>query len=94
MENNLTDKEFKTLKKWAEKYGIVELKIKDKEKIFNLKKLYIANIKSITNNDNDIKHIPVEVFKLTNLEVITISSDDLTELPKEIENLINQKTFY
>ena len=51
MQNNLTDKDIEVLNKWAEEYDIDELKIKDKEEIFNLEELYISE-----------EYIPTEVF--------------------------------
>ena len=36
MKNNLTEKDIKTINKWAEKYDIKELKINDKEKFLIL----------------------------------------------------------
>ena len=60
MKNNLTEKDIKTINKWAEKYGIKELKINDKEKNFNLKQLCIFN--------TNIKYITAAIFKITNLK--------------------------
>ena len=42
MKNNLTEKDIEVLNKWAEAYDIDELKIKDKEKIFNLSISYFS----------------------------------------------------
>ena len=53
MKNNLTEKDIKTINKWAEKYGIKELKIND-EKNFNIKQLCIF--------DTNIKHIPAAIW--------------------------------
>ena len=80
MKNNLTNKDIKTLNKWAKKYYIEELKIKDKEKIFNLEELYIRN--------NNLTELPKEIGNLTNLKSLYIDCY-LNELPKEIFNLIN-----
>ena len=82
MKNNLTEKDIENLNKWAEKYGIVELKIKDKEKIFNLKGLYIGGRGNLT-------ELPKEIGILTNLKMLIIRCNNLKELPKEIYNLIN-----
>ena len=108
MENNLTEKDIEVLNKWAEKYYIEELKIKDKEKIFNLKGLYIGGRGDLTELPKEIgnltnlkrliikcfylKELPKEIFNLINLEELHISSDNLTELPKEIGNLTNLKS--
>ena len=82
MKNNLTEKDIENLNKWAEKYYIEELKIKDKEKIFNLKGLYIGG-------RGDLTELPKEIGILTNLEILIIRCNNLKELPKEIFNLIN-----
>ena len=84
MKNNLTEKDIKTINKWAEKYGIKELKIND-EKNFNLKQLCIFN--------TNIKYIPAAIFKLTNLKSFSIYCNNLNRLPKEIGNLIKLKRF-
>ena len=107
MKNNLTEKDIENLNKWAEKYYIEELKIKDKEKIFNLKGLYIGgrgdlpelpkeigiltNLEILIIRCNNLKELPKEIFNLINLEELHISSHNLTELPKEIGNLTNLK---
>ena len=85
MKNNLTDKDIETLKKWGKEYDIYGLRLKDKERFFNLHGLLIAD------DSNKIKYIPTEIFKLTNLEVLSIDVDELTELPKDIENLTKLK---
>ena len=81
MKNNLTEKDIENLNKWAEKYDIEELKIKDKEKIFNLEELYISN--------DNLTELPKEIGILTNLKILDIECYNLKELPKEIFNLIN-----
>lgn len=83
MKNNLTEKDIKTINKLAEKYDIKELKINDKEKIFNLKQLCIF--------DTNIKHIPAAIFKITNLKSLSIYCNNLNRLPKEICDLIKLK---
>ena len=88
MQNNLTYKDIETLNKFAEEYDIEELKVKDRKKIFNIKKLYILNL--------EIEYIPTEVFKLTNLKKLIIGDRPLTylkKLPKEIGNLVNLEEF-
>ena len=81
MKNNLTEKDIENLNKWAEKYDIEELKIKDKEKIFNLEELHISN--------DNLTELPKEIGNLTNLKSLIIRCFNLNELPKEIFNLIN-----
>ncbi len=81
MKNNLTEKDIENLNKWAEKYNIEELKIKDKEKIFNLEELYIISV--------SLTELPKEIGILTNLKSLIIKCFYLKELPKEIFNLIN-----
>ena len=94
MQNNLTKKDIEKLNEWAEKCNIKELKIKDKEKIFNIKELFISSkkIKYIKENVYkriDIKYIPAELFKLTKLKKLSIDCGELKKLPKEIGNLGN-----
>ena len=107
MKNNLTEKDIENLNKWAEKYDIERLKIKDKEKIFNLEELHITshnltelpkeignltNLKSlIIRCNNLLNELPKEIFNLINLEELHISSAILTELLKEIGILTNLK---
>ena len=86
MENNLTEKDIEVLNKWAEKYNIEELKIKDKEKIFNLEELHITS--------HNLTELPKEIGILTNLKSLIIRCNNLKELPKEIYNLINLKALY
>ena len=86
MKNNLTEKDIENLNKWAEKYDIEELKIKDKEKIFNLEELYISN--------DNLTELPKEIGILTNLKILDIKCFYLKELPKEIFNLINLEELY
>lgn len=86
MKNNLTEKDIENLNKWAEKYDIEELKIKDKEKIFNLEELHISN--------DNLTELPKEIGILTNLKSLIIRCNNLKELPKEIYNLINLKALY
>lgn len=81
MKNNLTEKDIENLNKWAEKYDIEELKIKDKEKIFNLEELHITS--------HNLTELPKEIGILTNLKILDIDCYNLKELPKEIFNLIN-----
>ena len=81
MKNNLTEKDIENLNKWAEKYDIEKLKIKDKEKIFNLEELHISN--------DNLTELPKEIGILTNLKSLIIRCNNLKELPKEIFNLIN-----
>ncbi len=105
MKNNLTEKDIENLNKWAEAYDIDELKIKDKEKIFNLEELHIISV-SLTELPKEIgnltnlkslyidcysNELPKEIFNLINLEELHIISVSLTELPKEIGNLTNLK---
>ena len=80
MKNNLTEKDIENLNKWAEKYDIERLKIKDKEKIFNLEELYINSV--------SLTELPKEIGILTNLKSLDIDCY-LNELTKEIFNLIN-----
>ena len=94
MQNNLTKKDIEKLNEWAEKCNIKELKIKDKEKIFNIKELFIYNKKRKHIKENvykiiDIKYIPAELFKLTKLKKLSIDCGELKKLPKEIGNLAN-----
>ena len=83
MKNYLTEKEIKNLNKFAEKYNIEDLKIKDKEQILSIS---IINYK--------IEHIPAEIFKLTNIKKLDISCKNLMELSEDIKNLSNIKEFH
>lgn len=109
MKNNLTEKDIENLNKWAEKYDIEELKIKDKEKIFNLEELHITshnltelpkeigiltNLKILDIKCYNLKELPKEIGILTNLKMLDIKCNNLKELPKEIYNLINLKAIY
>ena len=86
MKNNLTEKDIENLNKWAEKYNIEELKIKDKEKIFNLEELHITS--------HNLTELPKEIGILTNLKRLDIRTNNFTKLPKEIGNLINLEKLY
>ena len=83
MQNNLTEKDIENLNKWAEKCGISSIG-KDKEEIFNIKKLYFSTI-------NSIEHIPFEISKLINLEEIFINCQGLIISPEDVKNLVNIK---
>ena len=86
MKNNLTEKDIENLNNWAEKYNIEELKIKDKEKIFNLEELHITS--------HNLTELPKEIGNLTNLKRLDIRTNNFTKLPKEIGNLINLEKLY
>ena len=43
MQNNLTEKDIKTINKWAKKYNIKELQTKDINELLNLKELTLEN---------------------------------------------------
>ena len=110
MKNNLTEKDIENLNKWAEKYDIERLKIKDKEKIFNLEELHITshnltelpkeignltNLKSlIIRCNNLLNELPKEIFNLINLEKLRIISNNLETFPDGIEKLINLEKLY
>ena len=108
MKNNLTEKDIENLNKWAEKYDIEELKIKDKEKIFNLEELHITshnltelpkeigiltNLKSLY-IDCYLNELPKKIFNLINLEKLRIISNNLETFPDGIEKLINLEKLY
>ena len=98
MENKLNDKDIEVLNKWAEEYDIDELKIKDKEKIFNLEELYIGcdNLKQLPEEIQNLinleylyihsSNLPKKIVGLTNLKELRISCDNSKKLPEEVGN--------
>lgn len=77
MKNNLTEKDIENLNKWAEKYDIERLKIKDKEKIFNLEELHkeifnLINLEKLSIIINNLEISPDGIEKPINFKSLPI----------------------